>query len=104
MWEDDLQLESMRFCVTCFIIVEVMCVRTPCNWKVCVDVLLVLLLCKLCVRGHPATGKYALLCHLFCYCASYVCEDTLAATEKYVLLRYLFCYCASYVFEDTLQL
>ena len=51
--EDTQQLESVHWCVTCFVIVQVMCARTLCNWKVCIGVLLV------------------------CYCVSYVCEDTL---------------------------
>ncbi len=85
--EATLQLKSVHCYVTCFVMdiwkinivtLQVLCVRTPWDWKVCIVMLLVLLLCKVCVRGHPATGKYHLLCYLCCYTsATYVCEDIL---------------------------
>ena len=61
-----------------------------------------LLLYKPCMRGHPAAGKYALLCYLSCYCTSLVYEDTLQQKST-ILLCYLSCYCTSLVCEDTVQ-
>ncbi len=73
---DTLQLESFMHCCVYCTSLKYKDTR-PCDWEVCIATLFVFLLYKPCMRGHPATEKYALLNYLPCYCTSLVCNDTL---------------------------